>query len=50
MNVTINLDDDQKLKSDSLNILKLIRPGWTASDINWRVFTDGITYKLLGAW
>ena len=50
VNVTIDLDDDQKLKSGSLNILKLIRPGWTASQIHWRVFTDGITNKLLGAW
>ena len=50
VNVTVDLEDDQKLKSDSLDILKLIRPGWTASDINWRVFTDGITNKLVGAW
>jgi len=31
VNVTVDLEDDQKLKSDSLDILKLIRPDWTAS-------------------
>ena len=49
VNVTVDLEDDQKLKCDSLDILKLIRPGWAASEINWRVFTDGITNKLVGA-
>ena len=50
VNVTVDLEDDQKLKCDSLDILKVIRPDWTASEINWRVFTDGITNKLVGAW
>ena len=50
VNVTVDLEDDEKLKSDSLEILKLIRPGWIGLGINWRVFTDGITNKLVGAW
>ena len=50
VNVTVDLQDEEQLKADSLRILSVIRPDWSADNIGWRVFTDGITNKLVGAW
>jgi len=50
VNVTVDLKDEDKLKLDSLAILSQIRPHWNHDSISWRVFTDGITNKLVGAW
>ena len=50
VNVTVDLYDEDKLKSDSLKILSEIRPHWNHDQVRWRVFTDGITNKLVGAW
>jgi len=50
VNVTVDLKDEDKLKSDSLPILSSIRPHWNHDNLHWRVFTDGITNKLVGVW
>lgn len=50
VNVTVDLQNEEQLKKDSLIILSEIRPTWSQDSVNWRVFTDGITNKLVGAW
>ena len=50
VNVTVDLTDETNLKAGSLKILSVIRPDWRRESIRWRVFTDGITNKLIGAW
>mgnify|MGYP003334854025 CR=1 FL=1 len=50
VNVTVDLQNEEQLKADSLRILSVIRPDWSADNVCWRVFTDGITNKLVGAW
>jgi len=50
LDIEVDLLDEDKLKADSLVLFKSIRPFWKAETINWKVFTDGITNKLMGAW
>ena len=50
IDLDVDLLDEDKLKADSLLLFKSIRPDWRAEKIHWKVFTDGITNKLMGAW
>ena len=50
IDLDVDLLDEDKLKADSLLLFKSIRPDWRAEKIHWKVFTDGITNKLIGAW
>ena len=50
LDLEVDLLDEDKLRADSLVLFKSIRPDWRPETINWKVFTDGITNKLVGAW
>ena len=50
LDLQVDLLDEDKLKADSLVLFQSIRPDWRPETINWKVFTDGITNKLVGAW
>ncbi|KAK9497648.1 hypothetical protein O3M35_004337 [Rhynocoris fuscipes] len=52
MDVT-NIDiflDEYKVEESAFNILNYVRPDWKRSDLLYKVFTDGITNKLIGCW
>uniref|UniRef100_A0A1B6CIE0 ethanolamine kinase n=2 Tax=Clastoptera arizonana TaxID=38151 RepID=A0A1B6CIE0_9HEMI len=38
----------ERIEEGAIEILKNIRPDWNIKDVNFRVFTNGITNKLLG--
>ncbi|XP_023329995.1 ethanolamine kinase 1 [Eurytemora carolleeae] len=50
IDVTVDLNTDESLKKGARLVLQRIRPDWVGDDIDWKVFTDGITNKLIGAW
>jgi len=50
VDVTVDITSDASLKAGATRILKHIRPGWVGEETEWKVFTDGITNKLVGAW
>jgi len=50
LDLTIDLASEDSLKAGGLAVLKHVRPSWQPSQIQFKVFTDGITNKLLGAW
>jgi len=50
MNFTIDISSEESLKSGAAHILKQVRPKWDHSLIKWKIFSDGITNKLIGAW
>jgi len=50
MDITVDLTTETNLKAGGLEVLKTIRPSWKEECVEWKVFTDGITNKLIGAW
>lgn len=47
VHIPLTIEED-KLLDGSAKVLSVIRPTWTKEKINFKVFTDGITNKLLG--
>ncbi|XP_035790784.1 ethanolamine kinase-like [Anopheles albimanus] len=39
---------EHSVNEGALEVLKVIRPNWRASDVRFKLFTDGITNKLVG--
>ncbi|XP_070507855.1 ethanolamine kinase 1-like [Chironomus tepperi] len=51
MNLELKLEIDEKnFEEGILNILKTIRSNWDERDINFKVFSEGITNKLIGTY
>ena len=48
LDVKIELDDEQKFKQSATQIALQIRPDWRQEDVRCKIFTDGITNKLIG--
>lgn len=46
--VTIDGDSQESLRADAILIARHVRPEWKNCDINVKVFTDGITNRLVG--
>ncbi|XP_071840201.1 ethanolamine kinase 1-like [Apostichopus japonicus] len=42
--------DENKLQEGALAVLKHVRPDWDRANVNCKVFTDGISNKLIGAY
>eukprot|EP00088_Acartia_fossae_P035467 TRINITY_DN36553_c0_g1_i1.p1 TRINITY_DN36553_c0_g1~~TRINITY_DN36553_c0_g1_i1.p1 ORF type:complete len:352 (-),score=53.13 TRINITY_DN36553_c0_g1_i1:59-1114(-) len=50
VDVFIDVASDETLKQGAAQILEQIRPDWLLCSISWKIFTDGLTNKLIGAW
>jgi len=50
MDITVDLTTEATLKVGGMEVLRKVRPSWKEEHVEWKVFTDGITNKLLGAW
>lgn len=48
LDITIDISSESSLKAGAASVLKQIRPSWDSTE--WKVFTDGITNKLIGGW
>ena len=49
--ISINADDDDSLKKGASNVVSKIRPHWgPASCLKHKIFSDGITNKLVGVY
>jgi len=42
--------DESRLLEDALKVVLQVRESWTADSVNKKVFTDGISNKLVGFW
>lgn len=42
--------DENKLEEGALAVLKHVRPEWDISNVKFKIFTDGISNKLIGAY
>lgn len=47
LNINLTISED-KLIEGSVSVLKLVRPDWDRDNIKFKIFTDGITNKLVG--
>lgn len=47
VHIPLTVEED-KLIEGSIRVLNIIRPTWIKENVNFKVFTDGITNKLLG--
>jgi len=50
MDVVVDISTEVAMKAGAGEVIKQIRPSWSEDHIQWKVFSDGITNKLLGAW
>ena len=50
LDITVDLTTEEGLKAGGLEVLRMVRPSWSLELVQWKVFTDGITNKLLGGW
>jgi len=50
LDVTVDIATEQGLRDGAAVIINKLRPGWSVKSIQWKLFTDGITNKLIGAW
>ncbi|XP_071809194.1 ethanolamine kinase 1-like [Asterias amurensis] len=42
--------DENKLEEGALKLFETVKPGWNQKDIKFKVFTDGISNKLIGGY
>ena len=42
--------NESRLLDDALKVVLSVRTSWTTDSVNSKVFTDGITNKLVGFW
>ncbi|XP_017875611.1 ethanolamine kinase [Ceratina calcarata] len=42
--------DENEIVAGAKEIIKKIRPTWSLDKLNFKIFTDGITNKLIGVW
>jgi len=48
--VTVDATSEDTLQVGCLKVLRLVRPTWDKDQIRLKVFTDGLTNKLMGGW
>jgi len=50
LDIEIDISSEDGIKSGAVKVLHHVRPDWSDELINWKIFSDGITNKLVGAW
>ena len=50
MDITVDITTEEVMKAGAVEVIKTVRPTWEQELVEWKVFSDGITNKLLGAW
>jgi len=50
MDIVVDITTEVEMKVGAGEVIKKIRPSWSEALVQWKVFSDGITNKLLGAW
>lgn len=50
MDITVDISNEEGMKAGAVEVVKTVRPRWEQEGVQWKVFSDGITNKLLGAW
>ena len=50
IDLTIDMSTVESLKEGAVAVLAVIRPDWNPKEIQFKIFTDGITNKLVGTW
>jgi ethanolamine kinase len=48
--VTVELGSESALRLGAAEVVAGVRPAWARDCVRWKVFTDGITNKLIGGW
>ena len=48
LEVAVDFSTEELLQAGARQVLKAVRPAWDQEKVNWRVYTDGITNKLIG--
>ena len=49
-NINIDTSTSQTVNQGCLEVLSRVRPTWPSSEVQLKVFTDGLTNKLVGGW
>ena len=49
LSLTVDLSTEATLRAGAAGVVARVRPAWRQEDIRWRIYTDGITNKLVGA-
>jgi ethanolamine kinase len=47
-NIVVNFDTEEALKQGAADVLAEVRPSWKRDELKFKVFTDGISNKLVG--
>ena len=47
-NLFVNFDTDESLRDGAAQVVSLIRPSWPKGSFKFKIFTDGISNKLIG--
>ena len=50
MDITVDISTKERMKAGAVEVIRTVRPSWEQELVEWKVFSDGITNKLLGAW
>ena len=50
MDITVDITTEEGMKAGAVEVIRAVRPTWEQELVEWKVFSDGITNKLLGAW
>jgi len=50
MDIKVDITTEAEMKVGATEVIKVIRPTWKEEEVQWKVFSDGITNKLVGAW
>lgn len=48
--IVIDISTENSLKEGASKVVALIRPNWPPADFNYKIFTDGISNKLIGVY
>jgi len=50
IDIVVNVTTELEMKAGAAKVIQVIRPWWNEAPVQWKVFSDGITNKLVGAW
>jgi len=50
LDLTVEATTESLLRAGATKVLSVVRPDWDLEHVHWKVFTDGITNKLIGGW
>ena len=48
--ICINGESEESLKNGAAQIVSLVKPSWRNEDFQYKIFTDGISNKLIGVY